>query len=285
MKDLKFLESLNPGDHEFIPGAEIMWVGKGKPDHIPEGYKHVITKRWKDFVAEKESRKLKAVDGDLVCTTPKKWRKFESGVFHVGVFEGKFKPWVTTRPAFVYSNGKHPKPIPGIDIYSVGTGALFFVRDSNIPEYLVFGGRHWREVGGEIDTLPAGFLKLSDLQYPDRLIHGLDRESKEEIVEPNYVKEDGVMKTDYWRNLTACYEAGAEIKDIEKGFDLQEQKDLIVLKRKIPKASKYGEEGLFMVPLGTLDRYVSENLEKHGNRKIGERASLLLKKYFERESR
>ena len=282
MKDLKFLERLKTGDHEFIPGAEIMRAGKGMPACMPEGYKHVITKRWKDFAAEKESRGQKAADGDLVCTAPKNWKNFESGVFYAGVFEGKFKPWVTTRPAFVYRNGKRPKPIPGIDIYSVGTGALFFVRDSNTPQYLVFGGRHWREVGGEIDTPPAGFMKLADLNNPDPAIRAFDRESKEEIVEPNYAKEDGAMKSDYWRNLTACYEAGAGIKDIEKDFDLQEHGDIVVLRRKTPKTSKYGEEGLFMVPLGTLDRYVSEGLDKHGDRRFGERAALLLKRYLER---
>jgi len=283
MKDLKFLERLNPGDHEFIPCAEMMRVGKGKPACIPEGYKHVITKRWKDFAAEKESRGLKAVDGDIVCTTPGNWKKFESGVFYAGVFDGKFKPWVTTRPAFIYSNGKQPKPIEGIDIYSVGTGALLFARDSRVPKYLVFGGRHWREVGGEIDTLPAGFLKVDDFNYLDPVLTGFRREAREEVMEPDNFSESGVMKSDYWRNITAIYDASVEVEDLEKHlFDLQEEGGIVILKRKTPKSSKYGEEGLFMVPLGTLDRYVSENLEKYGDRKFGERASLLLKRYFER---
>jgi len=276
---MKFLEKLNPGDHEFIPEAMVMRVIPKRKLEIPETPE--IEARWKDFVAEKKSRGLQAKDGDLVVTRLDSCRQKDI-IYEVGAFFGKFKPWVTTRPAFTYSSGVRPGAVKGFDIYSLGTGGLFFVEDSGDPKYMLFGSRHWREVGGEIDTVPAGFLKTADLSDIDPALTGFRREAREEIIEPETFLESGVMKSDYWRNLTAIYDTGTEMKNIEQAFDLQEEGDIVILKRETPRVSKYGEEGLFMVPLGTLDRYVSENLEKYGDRRFGERAALLLKRYFER---
>ncbi len=269
-------ESLNPEDHEFIPNAVRLAI-KNVESPVKLSYTNPeIEKRWEDFCGEKRSRDDSARDGDLVLTGPGTWRT-SLGILNVKAFHGKFKPWVTSRPAYTDSNGKRPGPVEGYNYYSVGTGGMLFVGERLNPKYLMLGSRHWREVGGEIDLPPAGFLKLDDLGAEDPLLAGYLRESREEVVEPDSLpRHAGVTKTDNWRNLTMCYEAFVGIGGIEKAFDLEEHEGgLVVLKRKAPKKSKYREEGLFMYPEGKLDSYVSDQSAK--GRKFGERASLLLK--------
>src|SRR4030067_1790802 len=102
MKDLKFLDMLKTGDHEFMPGAIAMVVVPKHKLEMPESAE--IDARWKDFAAEKESRGLKAADGDLVLTRMATCIK-RGPLLYVDALFGKFKPWVTTRPAFTYSDG------------------------------------------------------------------------------------------------------------------------------------------------------------------------------------
>ena len=72
------------------------------------------------------------------------------------------------------------------------------------------------------------------------------------------------------------------MENLEQVFDLQKQGNIVVLKRKTPKTSKYDEGGLFMVPVERLDSYVSDQIKRYGPKRFGERAALLLDRYFER---
>jgi len=154
-------------------------------------------------------------------------------------------------------------------------GGLGFVTKGD-DIYVVFGGRHKREVGGEIDMPPAGFLKPEDLWYDAPCNQGIIREAKEEVAEPKEIYRSGVIVSDFWRNLTACYDVYIKWGNIEKKFELKDDGELVVLKRKKPKPGKYGEDGLFLCYSGHLKDYVEENADR-----FGERAALLLRKYLE----
>jgi len=272
------IEGLNPGDHRFIPTVEnienIRCFKVHPPTLSTEKYSEEIEKRWDDFVEERKSRGLDSKDGDIVCTFYDKSFIDISNNLILPLFEYKFKPWVTTRPAFKWASDEESESITFPEIYTLGAGGLAFVED-NSEKYMVFGSRHRREVGGEIDTPPAGFMKISDLCL-DFFVNNIIRESKEELVAPEKAILNGAMISDYWRNLTACYDLELKMDELLEKFDISEDGEMLVARRKDGKATKYGEDGIFFYPLGKLDSYVTDNAKR-----FGERAALLLTRYFE----
>jgi len=98
------------------------------------------------------------------------------------------------------------------------------------------------------------------------------------LVLPESINPNGVMISDYWRNITACYDVHIGIDELSHKFDLSEEGGLLVARRKDGKKTKYGEGGIFLYPLDSLDSYVADNAER-----FGERTALLLQRYFEAE--
>jgi hypothetical protein len=250
MEDLNFLERLDCGDHEFVPGAERLKLGiVTVPPGIPD-QGHV---RW---------------DRLFMYTEPGSWGQ-EEGVMGAGAFGWGREPWANGRPDW---------------IYSLGVESLLFVERSGRPEYAVFGARRGTEAGGEMESLPSGFLNRNDMRYTNPVQRGIRREGSAALAEPIIKRESGVIRSDSRSGLTACCEVSVEAWKLERKFALEERADGVVsVKRRHPRLhrpAKYGE--ILMVPVGTLDRYVHDNLERYGGRRFGDVTSLILKRYFER---
>jgi hypothetical protein len=281
------ISGLDPGDHRFVPKAESMSVRKEEPLYFGAGRntKRLIERRWDDFAAEKESRGLESRDRDIVLTRYGEC-VLDRGNLHVPAFTGKFSSWVTTRPAFRwwhrgrYTDGQRAKPVEESDLYSVGIGALCFVNDEDTG-YLVIGESHKREVGGQgrvvYDTLPAGFMEPPEMEDPKDpaipVFRALDRELEEEFIDSDFSATSGVMISDYWRNLTACFYSIVEMHMLRESADLEQEGDVFRVKWKQPRETKYGKT--FLIPHYHLGGFVSENA-----RKFGERGALLLNRYF-----
>ncbi len=286
------IDGLDPGDHDFIPGAERMIIeNAGSPDleKMYGNLKRRIESRWNDWKAERGNRGLEAIDGDLVLTRYGLCEQ-EDGKLYVPAFKGKFRPWVTTRPAFKWSDGREGEPLEGADmpapdLYTLGTGALCFVTDG-MYRYLVLGKRHTREVGGQenvvYDTIPAGFMKLSDLGADEPDVTAMERESREEFTEPDSYAQSGVMISDYWRNLTGCFDTLVNMKSLREKAEIEQEDAAGMIlgvrwneQAKSKAKSKYEGDGIVLIPEYNLGRFVSENTKR-----FGERAALLLKRYF-----
>jgi hypothetical protein len=265
------------GDHKFIEGADRIHVYPvSEPDFEARQHEELrpfIDERWEDFVAERASRGLQTTNGTLVLTDSNQW-EIKDRVLSVPVVNGGFKDWVTTRPAFRYADEKRPvEPVEDVKLHTVGVGALYIID----RRYLVLGNRYAREVGGEIDTPPAGFMKPEDvLTNKDPTVVAMEREAEEEVVLPSSILHRGAMKSNNWRNLTACFGLDTGFDAIRETFDIERDGSILTLKRKEPRASKYGEGGVYLHHLVELEDYVAEHASH-----FGERAALLLRRYFE----
>jgi len=261
-------EELKSAHHRFYPTAKkislqpytgALWLSKNA--------KEEVDKRWENFVSEKSSTGVNVEDKYLVCTDF--WGGSRDNTLQVFYFQEAFKNFVTSNPAFTYSDGMQSNEISGVKkFYSVGACGLCHIDGS----YMLLGIR----CDGRIDTVPAGFLQISDLKEVDPVVYAFRREGKRNSVEPDSVKEHGVIISDYWRNLSACFEGITEIKKIKEDFNLEYDRKgkFTYLKRKHPKETKY--RSLFLCPEEKLEDYASKNLEL-----LGDRTKAILGRYFE----
>jgi hypothetical protein len=246
------------GDHSFVPGANRLVVGKGHPPEFPDALEAEVARRWGDFVEGGNAGVPGTVDHELVLTDMG-YGPYEEE-FHAFAFAGRLKPWVTTRPAFAWSDGRKGeslKKAPGL--YALESAALCFARGGDNARYLVL-----RETAGHIDTFPAGFMQSEDLEHEDPASAALLRGFRENLCGPGMYKPWGVIISEKQRKVTACYGAEVDYLRLADSLDVRGGRKagdgLILLCREddigeyvLKKAPCFGERAAAM-----LSRYLNE---------------------------
>ncbi|MCX6814723.1 MAG: hypothetical protein NTY20_03690 [Candidatus Aenigmarchaeota archaeon] len=280
-------EKLYSGDYSFLERKrEIVLSREGGAVflNVPKDLEGEINSRWGAFMERQDERNLYTENGDIVCTSPRYWVN-GSGVYYAIACPSEFRIFSVTRPKFKQKS-LGGSPLDEMQIFRLGSASICTVEIMG-SDYIVLG----HELVDEkmlIHTEPSGFMKLGDLKLKWGLEskkitprYTLERVGREKIVAPYEMEENGVMMSHGSRNVISCFDARMRAPDIESEFLMKDgrgyDKNSILLERKKPPGIR---ENFFLYPMENLGDYALKRGEG-----FDERSALLLKRYFERESR